>query len=184
MHPRGGKLGFVTVSLENGQGEKYFIPARETVTYSCGSWGVPPRARRPSFFLGGRFPIFFAFSGSSPFSQNRGENRFERNAPAFSRGRLTCGGLHFFFFFRHFMCTLPSKFILHIWRISRWLKGISDLRPRRDRQTDRGNSYRICGRDLTKPVPAGGGAPDWGLGAQSDREGAAPVTPGLRGSCR
>jgi len=25
MHPRGGKLGFVTVSLENGQGEKYFI---------------------------------------------------------------------------------------------------------------------------------------------------------------
>ena len=124
MHPRGGKLGFVTVSLENGQGEKYFIPARETVTNSCGSWGVPPRARRPSFFLGGRFPIFFAFSGSSPFSQNRGENRFERDAPAFSRGRLTCGGLHFFFFFRHFMCTLPSKFILHIWRISRWLKGI------------------------------------------------------------
>ena len=61
---------------------------------------------------------------------------------------------------------------------------ISDLRPRRDRQTDRGNSYRICGRDLTKPVPAGGGAPDWGLGAQSDREGAAPVTSGLRGSCR
>ena len=50
MHPRGGKLGFVTVSLENGQGEKYFIPARETVTNSCGSWGVPPRARRPSFF--------------------------------------------------------------------------------------------------------------------------------------
>ena len=124
MHPRGGKLGFVTVSLENGQGKKYFIPATETVTNSCGSWGVPPRARRPSFFLGGRFPIFFAFSGSSPFSQNRGENRFERDAPAFSRGRLTCGGLHFFFFFRHFMCTLPSKFILHIWRISRWLKGI------------------------------------------------------------
>merc|ERR1712078_488762 len=129
MHPRGGKLGFVTVSLENGQGEKYFIPARETVINSCGSWGVPPRARRPSFFLGGRFPIFFAFSGSSPFSQNRGENRFERNAPAFSRGRLTCGGLHFFFFFRHFMCTLPSKFILHIWRISRWLKGIFDCHP-------------------------------------------------------
>merc|ERR1712078_257257 len=124
MHPRGGKLGFVTVSLENGQGEKYFIPARETVINSCGSWGVPPRARRPSFFLGGRFPIFFPFSGSSPFSQNRGENRFERDAPAFSRGRLTCGGLHFFFFFRHFMCTLPSKFILHIWRISRWQRGI------------------------------------------------------------
>jgi len=31
----------------------------------------------------------FAFSGSSPFSQKRGENPVERDAPAFSRGGLT-----------------------------------------------------------------------------------------------
>ena len=57
--------------------------------YSCAMGEIRPREKRPIFFLGGRFPFFFAFSGSSPFSQKRGENRVERDPPVFSRGGLT-----------------------------------------------------------------------------------------------
>ena len=133
----GGKTGICYGFSRKWPGGKIFHPCKRNRNKLMWQLGRSPAGETPQFFsplanvvtisgffLGGRFPIFFAFSGSSPFSQNRGENRFERDAPAFSRGRLTCGGLHFFFFFRHFMCTLPSKFILHICRISRCLKGI------------------------------------------------------------
>ena len=57
--------------------------------YSIRIREIRPREERSIFFLVGRFPFFFAFSGSSRFSQKRGENRVERDPPVFSRGGLT-----------------------------------------------------------------------------------------------
>ena len=59
MHPRGGKLGFVTVSLENGQGKKYFILHRTNRNKLMWQLGRSPAGETPQFFSGGAFPDFF-----------------------------------------------------------------------------------------------------------------------------